>query len=72
MEYLARVVVGLVSLFKELIGIWMNGQGGITANVTGAAHANIGDSLSYIFANGVNFIAQLAAQILHQMGNTTS
>jgi hypothetical protein len=71
MDYLARAIVGFVSLFKELITLWSNGQGDVTANVAAQAHAQIGDSLSSIFTDGVNFIAQLAAEILHQMGNST-
>lgn len=72
MDYLARAIIGLVSLFKELVVLWMNGQGNVTANVTAQAHAQLGDSISSIFSNGVNFIAALAAELLHQMGNTVS
>jgi hypothetical protein len=71
MEYLARMIVALVSLLKELVGLWLNGQGSVTANIAGVAHANVGDSISYIFANGVNFITALASEMLRQIGNVT-
>ena len=72
MDYLARAIVGVVSLLRELVTLWGSGQGNVAANVAAQAHAQIGDSLSSIFANGVNFIAALAAEILHQMSNTMS
>ena len=72
MDYLARAIVGFVSLFKELITLWSNGQGNVAANVAAQTHAQIGDSISLIFANGVHFIAALSAEILRQMGNSTS
>ena len=72
MDYLARAIVGVVSLLRELVTLWGSGQGNVAANVAAQAHAQIGDSLSSIFANGVHFIAALSAEILHQMGNSTS
>jgi antitoxin component of MazEF toxin-antitoxin module len=72
MDYLARAIIGVVSLLRELVTLWGNGQGNIPANVAAQAHAQIGDSISAIFANGVNFIAALTAEILRQMGNSIS
>ena len=72
MDYLARAIVGFVSLFKELVTLWMNGQGNVAANVTVQAHAQLGDSISSILANGVNFVAELTAEILRQMTNVIS
>ncbi len=72
MDYLARAIVGVVSLLRELVTLWGNGQVDITANVATQAQAQLGDSISSIFANGVHFIAALAAEILHQMGNSPS
>lgn len=72
MDYLARAIVGIISLLRELVTLWGNGQGNVAANVAAQAHAQIGDSISSIFANGVNFIAALTAEILHQMSNTMS
>jgi len=72
MDYLARAIVGFVSLFKELVTLWMKGQGNVAANVTAQAHAQLGDSISSIFANGVNFVAELTAEILRQMTNVIS
>jgi hypothetical protein len=71
MDYLARAIVELVTLLKELAMFWASGQSDVTANVVAQTHTQIGDTISYIFTNGVNFIAQLAAEISHQMGNTT-
>lgn len=71
MDYLARAIVGVVSLLRELFTIWGNGQVDITANVAAQAHAQIGDNISSIFTDGVNFIAALAAEVLRQMGNST-
>ena len=70
MDYLAKAIVDAVSLLRELFTLWATGQGNVPANA--AAQAQIGDSLSSIFANGVNFIAALAAAIMHQMSNTMS
>lgn len=72
MDYLARVIVGFVSLLQDLITLWSNGQGSVSANVAAQAQPQIGDSLSSIFANGWNFIAELAAEVLGQMSNTVS
>ena len=72
MDYLARAIVGVVSLLRELVTLWGSGQGNVAANVAAQAHTQIGDSLSSIFANGVHFIAALSAEILRQMGNTVS
>ena len=72
MDYLAKAIVDVVSLLRELFTLWATGQGNVPANIAGQAHTQIGDSLSSIFANGVNFIAALAAEILHQMSNTMS
>jgi hypothetical protein len=72
MDYLARAIVGFVSLFKELVTLGMDGQGNVAANVTTQAHAQLGDSMSSIFANGVNFVAELTAEILRQMTNVIS
>jgi hypothetical protein len=71
-DYLARAIIGVVSLLNELVTLWANGHGNVSANVAAQAHTQIGDSISSIFTNGVNFIAALAAEILHQMGNTVS
>jgi 4-hydroxyphenylpyruvate dioxygenase-like putative hemolysin len=54
-----------------LFTLWGNGQVDITANVAAQAHAQIGDNISSIFTDGVNFIAALAAEVLRQMGNST-
>jgi len=72
MDYLARAIVAFIDLFKELGSLWMNGQGNISANVTTQAQAHIGDSISSIFANGINFVVELSAEILHQMANVVS
>lgn len=72
MDYLARAIVGFVSLLKELITLGSNGQGNVSANVATQVHAQLGDSISSIFANGMHFIAALSAEILRQMGNVTS
>ena len=72
MDYLARAIVDFVALFKELVSLWMNGQGNVSANVTTQAHAHLGDSISSIFANGVNFVTELTAEILRQMANMVS
>jgi 4-hydroxyphenylpyruvate dioxygenase-like putative hemolysin len=70
-DYLARAIVDLFSLFRELAMLWANGQGDVTANVAAHTNAQVGDTMSSMFSSGVNFIAQLATEILHQMGNTT-
>ncbi len=72
MDNLARAIVALIDLFKELGTLWMNGHGNIAANVAGPGQSYIGDSILAIFANGVSFFAELSVQILHQMGNVTS
>ena len=72
MDYLARAIVSFFSLFKELVALWMNNQGNVPADVTAQAHAHLGDSISSIFVNGVNFIAAITSEISRQMGNVTS
>lgn len=68
MEYLAKAIVDVVSLFKQLMTVWANGGG----NVTTQDKALLGDSISSMFANSVNFIAALTAEIMHQMTNIAS
>lgn len=65
MDYLAKAVVDLIALFKQLFMVWVNGGG----NVPAAEQGVIGDSISSIFANGVNFFAELTAEITRQMAN---
>lgn len=72
MDYLARAIVGFVDLFKELFTLWVNGQGNVAANVATQAHSHLGDSISSIFANGVNFVTELTAEILRRMANVVS
>ena len=72
MDYLARAIVDFVSLLKELVSLWVNGQGNVAANVTAQSHAHLGDSISSIFANGVNFVTELTAELLRQMTNGVS
>jgi len=71
-EYLAKAIISIVSLLGELFNLWANNLGNVSANVAAQGHGQIGDSLSSIFTNGVNFIAALAAEILHLMSNTVS
>jgi hypothetical protein len=72
MDYLARAIVDFVALFKELVALWVNNQGNVAGNVTAQANAQLGDSVSSIFANGIHFVAELTGEILRQMSNVAS
>lgn len=68
MEYLARAIVDFVSLFKEILTVWAKGGN----NVTAQDEALLGDSLSSVFVNIVNFVAELTAELTRQMANIAS
>jgi hypothetical protein len=65
MDYLAKAIVDLVELFKQLFLVWANGGGNMPAEEQGV----VGNSIASIFANGVNFFAELTAEITKQMAN---
>ena len=68
MDYLAKVIVDLVSLAQQLFVVWANGGN----NVPAQDKAILGDSITSVFANSVNFLAELTAEIMRQMSNIAS
>ena len=65
MDYLAKAIVDLVVLLQQLFMAWMNGGGNMSAEEEGV----VGNSIASIFANGVNFFAELSVEITKQMAN---
>ncbi|MBM3157551.1 MAG: hypothetical protein FJ004_09755 [Chloroflexi bacterium] len=65
MDYLAKAIVDLFTLFQQLFIAWVNGEGNIAVEEQGV----IGNSIASIFANGVNFFAELTSEVTKQMSN---